>query len=74
MLLQANVSAADDAHRLKCELVYMRDREEKLKQEASEIRQELQVRVAAVAVLVTPVHLKVATNAPESGRQCTWVL
>lgn len=41
--LQANASAADEVHRLKCELVYMRDREEKLKQEASEAKQELQV-------------------------------
>jgi hypothetical protein len=41
--LQANASAADDVHRLKCELVYMRDREEKLKQEVAESKQELQV-------------------------------
>lgn len=43
LLLQANASAADEVHRLKCELVYMRDREEKLKQEATEAKQELQV-------------------------------
>lgn len=41
--LQANASAADEVHKLKCELVYMRDREEKLKHEASEAKQELQV-------------------------------
>jgi hypothetical protein len=44
LCLQANASAADDVHRLKCELVYMHDREEKLKQEVAEAKQELQVR------------------------------
>lgn len=44
LCLQANASAADDVHRLKCELVYMRDREEKLKQEVAETKQELRVR------------------------------
>jgi hypothetical protein len=43
VLLQASMGAADDTHRLKCELVYMRDREEKLKQEVVEVKQELQV-------------------------------
>lgn len=43
MPTQANAAAADEVHRLKCELVYMRDREEKLKQEVTEGKQELQV-------------------------------
>jgi hypothetical protein len=49
--LQANAAAADDLHRLKCELVYMHDREEKLKQEVSEAKQELQVYMQLQALL-----------------------
>jgi len=49
--LQANAAAADEVHRLKCELVYMRDREEDLKQEVAESKQELQVGVGAQNVV-----------------------
>jgi hypothetical protein len=49
--LQENAFAADELHRLKCELVYMRDREEKLKQEVAETKQELQVPTAGRAAL-----------------------
>jgi hypothetical protein len=49
--LQENAFAADELHRLKCELVYMRDREEMLKQEVAETKQELQVPTAGRAAL-----------------------
>jgi hypothetical protein len=48
--VQANAAAADDLHRLRCELVYMHDREEKLKQEVSEAKQELQVRICSTPI------------------------
>lgn len=41
--LQANAQAAGELHKLKCELVYMRDREDTLKHEVQERSQELQV-------------------------------
>lgn len=54
--MQANASAADESHRFKCELVYMRDREEKLKLEVSEAKQELQVLAAGGAGPGAPSH------------------